>query len=406
MKTQTIQIAHGLQRNAGLRGWFSLELQDPLIGRITRLGFTQPGTSAEYLSAQVGNTGADHTGSGWVFARGYEDVHAVLGGYVPASVVFIHATDEVRVEGIDQAAVSELQHIVDVATAQQHFLPSVPTVNTVEWRDTDEQYLDRIRACVERLEDNEGGVLCLTNRATVSAVEPIDPLSVFAALQQSSAAPRAGIIVEGDRALVSASPETFLEVRDAHLSASPMKGTRARGSTPERDEVLKEDLRTSPKELRENTAVAQAVCNEFAEVCEPESVRVTALCRVQSFAHVHQMVSDVGGTLKPGTVLADVLKATFPAASMTGVSKIWAIETLQEFETGNRGLYSGCYGWVSESGHEAQIAMAIRCTEISGATACVGAGGGLMRDSDPASELAELKLKAGPVLTALGAGYP
>src|SRR5690606_25770781 len=271
--------------------------------------------------------------------------------------------------------------------------------------DTDEMYLGRIGEAIMRIDHNPSAVICLTSGAWVSGEEAFDPLAIYSALEASSRAPRAGLIVEGERALVSASPETFLSIRNGIVRTSPMKGTRRRGATPAEDERLRLDLQTSEKERTENLAVTEATCAELAVIAEPGSVRITQACRVLTYEQVHQMVSEVEARISSGMSLGAVLDATFPGASMTGVPKLWAIDVLADLESGPRGLYSGCYGWVSESGSDTQIAMAIRCADITGTRAFVGAGGGITHASHPENELAEVKLKARAVLDALGARY-
>ena len=401
-----INIADELRAHAHTRGWFCLDTVTESGGRITRLGWYTPG-KAHHRNVMIAPVPTDHTGAGWVFAETYEgDRH--LGGYVSASIEVDHEAEVARVVAPENVATEGLATVLFRARTRSADLASPPVScqTVVTWRDTDPEYLARVTRAVDEMRGRPDHVICLTTRATVTSEHDIDPLLVYARLYAQLRAPRAGIVCEGDVALVSASPETFIHIAAGVIHTSPMKGTRPRGTTLAEDSALREDLATSAKERQENIAVTRATCAELERVCAPGSVRMTAECRVITFAQVHQMVSDVTGRVRSGTTFGGVLEATFPGASMTGVPKAWAREHLAALETGPRGLYSGCYGWIDENGNEAQVAMAIRCAEVIGKVAYVGAGGGLTEASYPQTELAEVKLKAHAVLQALGARYP
>lgn len=424
VKTLHSALLKGLQ--VGDTPWFSIELDDPVHGRITRLG--RFGGEPHHRGVVVGDSGewpVETPGAGWIFAERYEG-GAPLGGYANATIVLRHGNGDAWVEGEassrNTAALEALlsdarDSAAEVLDGRPGVLeagqPAAPPRDgdeahaglAVQWRHDDASYLERVGACVAAVRE-DGGVRCLTNMATVTAPAPFDPASVYTALARSSGAPRAMIIVEGDVALVSASPETFIACRAGIAETEPMKGTRPRGATPEADEALREELRSSEKERQENLAVTERVVAELETVCVSGSVHVPRPCVVKSYGQVHQLVSEVRGHLRERATLGEVLDAMSPAASMTGVPKETAVRHLAELEDGPRGLYSGCYGWVSVSGADAQVATAIRCAELRGSTALVGAGGGLTAASRPDEELAEVKLKARAVLKALGAGYP
>lgn len=424
VKTLHSALLKGLQ--VGDTPWFSIELDDPVHGRITRFGrFDGEPHHRRVVVGDSSERPVETPGAGWIFAERYEG-GAPLGGYVAATIVLRHGDGDAWVEGEAnsqhtaalEALLSDARETAaeardggpgDLAARQlaesNHDGDEAHAGLTVQWRHDDASYLERIGACVAAVSE-DGGVRCLTNMATVTAPAPFDPVSVSEALTRSSAAPRAAIIVEGDVALVSASPETFVACASGVVETEPMKGTRPRGATPEADEALREELRSSEKERQENLAVTERVVAELDAVCASGSVHVARPCVVKSYGQVHQLVSEVRGQLLESATLGEVLDAMSPAASMTGVPKATAVRHLAELEDGPRGLYSGCYGWVSVSGADAQVAMAIRCAELRGSTALVGAGGGLTAASRPDEELAEVKLKARAVLKALGAGYP
>lgn len=393
-----------LRNEAHEQGVFCLKLVDADGNPCVRLGVYTP-MPLQHREVDVSLEREVPSGAGWVFAETYER-DASIGGYAEASIEV--TGDNVRLLGHQGEQWNMLQRVVNgvQGAASEHAIHWEAAPTRATWRDSDDHYLELIREAIARIGSNPSAVICLTSGAWVTGEGVIDPLAVFASLEQTSRAPRAGLIMQGERALVSASPETFLSIRNGIVRTSPMKGTRRRGATPGEDAELRLELLTSEKERTENMAVTAATCAELATIAAPESVRITESCRVLTYEQVHQMVSDVEARVASHTSLGAVLDATFPGASMTGVPKDWAVRELAELESGRRGLYSGCYGWVSECGTDTQIAMAIRCADVTGDRAYVGAGGGITHASIPATELAEVKLKARAVLEALGARYP
>lgn len=415
------ELQRAAAQDDGVRGWFSLELDDPRYGRVTRLGaITKDATLDELLAIRFATDSSERLqglGSGWVFALDYEvlgNVPKPMIGMVDSSILMVHRDGSVRIERSGSGNDSRINETVLRRALYSHGEDHDPghgdhsgvSLRDVQWHTGDEEYLSQVVSLTDALRDVPNGVACLTNRITVTHGEVIDPVTVYAALAASSEPPRGGVIVMDGRALVSASPETFFDVESGRIRTSPMKGTRARGTTAEDDAVLREELQTSEKEILENQAVTNGIVNELIPLCVEDSVRITAPCRVLTFKQVHQMVSDVEGILPPGTKLLNLLQATFPATSMVGIPKLEMLHTLAEIEGVSRNLYSGTYGWISSDQHSANLSMAIRCAELEGNRAVVGAGGGITALSDPESELGEVKLKARAVLNALGAGYP
>ncbi|MBN9612132.1 MAG: anthranilate synthase component I family protein [Actinobacteria bacterium] len=276
-----------------------------------------------------------------------------------------------------------------------------------EWRRSGAEYEAEVDACRAAIREGEAYVLCLTDTARVRMKGPggHDPLDLYLRLRGEGAASRGGVIVAGDRALVSASPERFLSVRGSRIATHPIKGTRPRGVTPEADAALAGELAADPKERAENLMIVDLMRNDLSRVCSPGTVRTTGFLRVETHPHVHQLVSTVEGELCPGADALDAVEACFPGGSMTGAPKRRAVQILQQLEREPRGLYSGCFGWIDAD--EAELAMTIRSVELRGIggsrwEARVGAGGGITIDSDPAREHAERLLKAAPLLRALG----
>ncbi len=270
----------------------------------------------------------------------------------------------------------------------------------VTWHETDEQYLANIAACQAAIHEGEAYQLCLTTEASVAG--EFDPLEVYLRLRSSSPTHHGGIIRIGGVSLLSASPERFLDIDPAGtVSTRPIKGTRPRASEAAADARLADELRGSEKERAENLMIVDLMRNDLARVCELGSVTVTQLLEVESYAHVHQLVSTVTGRLGDGRSPVDAIEACFPAGSMTGAPKRRATELLDALERRARGLYAGAFGYVGLDGR-VDLAMSIRSIVLDAAGATVGTGGGITALSVPSEELAEAKLKAAALLAALG----
>jgi para-aminobenzoate synthetase/4-amino-4-deoxychorismate lyase len=227
-----------------------------------------------------------------------------------------------------------------------------------------------------------------------------DPLDAFCAGAERLR-PAYGAYVGGpDGAVLSFSPELFLRRTGQEVLTSPIKGTAPLGADAREDETTVGDLVASAKDRAENVMIVDLMRNDLGRVCVPGSVRVPALVRPERHA-VWQLVSDVVGHLAPGTTDADLLRATFPPGSVTGAPKVRAVEVAADLEATGREAYTGAIGHVSPlAGLEANVV--IRTVEVAGGRAWLGVGGGIVADSDPAAELAEVFTKAAPVVAAIG----
>ncbi len=184
--------------------------------------------------------------------------------------------------------------------------------------------------------------------------------------------------------------------------SSPIKGTRKRGEDAEEDLNLIAELAADPKERAENLMIVDLIRNDLASVCEPSSVTVESLLAIRSYSTVHQLVSDVSGSLRDGMSGFDALRALFPGGSMTGAPKIKAMELIRELESTPRGDYSGGIGWIGKDG-SMDLGMVIRTAIFDGDQVSIGIGGGITSDSVPAQEHREIQLKANALVSALSA---
>nr|WP_314842455.1 anthranilate synthase component I family protein [uncultured Microbacterium sp.] len=296
------------------------------------------------------------------------------------------------------------EHSPVAASSVENEAPGAPARSVIAVaRHTPGEYAALIERCRELIRAGEAYQLCLTTRFTVPGTH--DAVAVYRRLRAATPAHHGGFIRIGGRALLSASPEQFLQAHGGVIRTRPIKGTRPRGADAVHDAALAAELAVDVKERAENVMIVDLMRNDLSRVCEPGSIRVDELWAIETYPAVHQLVSTVSGTLSPGTTTGAVLDATFPAGSMTGAPKLSAMTWLHELEAAPRGIYAGCFGYVGVDG-AIDLAMVIRSIVIEGDRAVVGAGGGITWRSVAASEVAEVATKAAAPLAVLGAETP
>lgn len=228
-----------------------------------------------------------------------------------------------------------------------------------------------------------------------------DGVELFERLLRDNPAPESAFLEAEGLTAVSSSPERLLRADGRHVATRPIKGTAPREPDPALDRERAEALLRSPKDRAELLMITDLLRNDLGKVCEYGSVRVPRLRELESYPHVHHLVSTVTGRLRPGLDALDALAALFPCGSITGAPKRAAMEILRELEPVPRGLYTGTVGWIGFD-RSAQFNVAIRTGHLRDGVFSFGAGGGIVADSDPDAEWEELRWKARAMCRALG----
>jgi len=230
------------------------------------------------------------------------------------------------------------------------------------------------------------------------------PLSLYRALRSLNPSPYMYFYNFGDMHIVGASPEILVRNEGTpdggkKVTIRPLAGTRPRGSTPERDAELATELLGDPKEIAEHVMLIDLARNDIGRIAQTGSVKVTDKFAIEKYSHVQHIVSNVEGVLKPGMSNLDVLRATFPAGTLSGAPKVRAMEIIDELEPTKRGIYGGACGYLSFGG-EMDLAIAIRTGVIKDGMLYVQAAAGIVADSVPEMEWQETENKARAVLRA------
>jgi anthranilate synthase component 1 len=226
---------------------------------------------------------------------------------------------------------------------------------------------------------------------------------IYDRLRRANPAPFAGIVRLGDRWILSSSPERLFRVRAGMVDTRPIAGTHPRARDPGRDRELSRALIAHPKERAEHIMLIDLERNDLGRVCQAGTVEVSELMVLETYTHVHHIVSSVRGRLRPEVTPADVIRATFPGGTITGCPKVRCMQIISELEDIRRGPYTGSIGYLNLDG-SADCNILIRTLAVEEGGVCLRAGAGIVADSVPRRELEETRHKARGPLRALAPG--
>lgn len=231
----------------------------------------------------------------------------------------------------------------------------------------------------------------LSQRFSVQASIPT--FQLYRALRLLNPSPYTFSLKIGEQTLVGSSPEVMVRLTDNKVELRPIAGTRPRGATEQEDRALADELLSDEKEKAEHVMLVDLGRNDLGRVSETGSVQVSEYMTIERYSHVMHIVSHIMGVLKAGTDAYDVIRATFPAGTLSGAPKIRAMEIIHELEPGPRGAYGGAVGYIGYDGNM-DLAITIRTLDVVGDTIAVQAGAGIVYDSDPDREFEETCHKA------------
>jgi len=224
---------------------------------------------------------------------------------------------------------------------------------------------------------------------------------IYAALCDTNPGPFAGIARWRDVEIISSSPERLLSIRNGVAATRPIAGTRPRSEDDTHDASLSTELFSHPKELAEHVMLIDLERNDLGRVCHAGSVEVDEMMVLESYAHVHHIVSNVRGRLRDDVMPGQAVAAVFPGGTITGCPKVRCMEIIAELEEGPRGAYTGSFGYLNRDG-SMDLNILIRTMVKQGNKITLRAGSGIVADSDPDAELVETRAKAKGMLRALG----
>ncbi len=263
---------------------------------------------------------------------------------------------------------------------------------------TQENYEAGVKKIKQYIVDGDAMQVVLSQRLSIPFES--EPINMYRALRCLNPSPYMYFLNLDDFQIVGSSPEILVRLEDDIVTVRPIAGTRPRGKTEEEDQALEKDLLKDPKELAEHLMLIDLGRNDAGRVAELGSVTLTDKMIIERYSHVMHIVSNVTGKLKENMSAIDVLRATFPAGTVSGAPKIRAMEIIDELEPVKRGIYSGAVGYLSWNGNM-DTAIAIRTAVIKDKTLHIQAGAGIVADSVPQNEWDETMNKGRAIFRAV-----
>jgi anthranilate synthase component 1 len=263
---------------------------------------------------------------------------------------------------------------------------------------TPEQFREMVRRARELI--FEGDIIQAVLSQRFSGELPADPITLYRALRLINPSPYTFFLKVGEHLLVGSSPEVMVRLTGDRAELRPIAGTRPRGATEQEDRALADELLADEKERAEHVMLVDLGRNDLGRVAAPASVQVKDFMTIERYSHVMHIVSTVQATLADGLDAFDLIRATFPAGTLSGAPKIRAMEIIHELEPQPRGAYGGAVGYIGYDGNM-DLAITIRTLEIDGHRVAVQAGAGIVYDSDPDKEYQETCQKARGMVRAL-----
>lgn len=350
---------------------------------------------------------------GWFVFLAYElagEIEARLGGAardpslplalatrIPAAVIHDHSEERTYLVADEPALIGAMEQ--DLLQPTQAVDAPIRVGQVTE--EEPGQYLERVERAKRYIAAGDVFQVNLARRWHARLATPATAVQIYRRLRQANPAPFAGLMrLPDDRAVISSSPERLVQVRGRTVRTRPIAGTYPRSADPAQDRAWSRDLLAHPKERAEHVMLIDLERNDLGRVCRPGSMQVSELMTLESYRHVHHIVSEVRGQLRSGTSPVDIIRAVFPGGTITGCPKVRSMEIIAELEHGARGAYTGSMGYINHDG-DMDLNILIRTFVQHGDALSLHAGAGIVADSIPERELNETRAKAKGLLAAL-----
>lgn len=317
---------------------------------------------------------------------------------IPAAVVVDHQRQQTFL--VAEAGHENRLDDLRADLGQMRDSPSVPAVTVTLTEEEPSRYLHGVERIKDYIVDGDVFQVNLSRIWQGECANAVAAADIYQNLCANNPAPFAGLAVMGDAAVISSSPERLVQVTGDKVETRPIAGTRPRASRAEDDDALQDELLTHPKERAEHIMLIDLERNDLGRVCIPGSVDVNELMVLESYTHVHHIVSNVRGRLRPDVTPGQVIRAVFPGGTITGCPKVRCMEIIAELEGEGRGAYTGAMGYLNLDG-SLDLNILIRTITLSGRQVSLRAGAGIVADSVPEKELEETRAKARGLLLAL-----
>ncbi len=316
----------------------------------------------------------------------------------PAAILVDHERDRTLL-----VAETGHAHLLDAMRedldAAEPFAPAACRVDALE-EDDPQDFLDGVERVHGHLRAGDVFQVNLSREWRARCASPPSPAALYGALRRANPAPFAGLLQHEDWAIASSSPERLIEIHGEHVQTRPIAGTRPRFAGDDDDARVRE-LVGHPKERAEHVMLIDLERNDLGRICVPGSVLADEIMQIESYAHVHHIVSNVRGRLRAGVTPGQAIRAVFPGGTITGCPKVRCMQIIADLEGVGRGAYTGSFGYLNRDG-DLDLNILIRTLTLHGDTIRFRAGAGIVADSVAERELDETRAKARGLLRSLG----
>ena len=320
---------------------------------------------------------------------------------IPAAIIRDHQNRQTFLvaERGHEADVEQLASDLELVAGQSSAIESCIRLAAIV-EEPPQRYLQAVERVKQYVIDGDIFQANLSRLWSGNCPDGIGAAQLYRSLRRNNAAPFAGLACFNDMTIVSSSPERLVAVRDGIVETRPIAGTRPRDEVQVRDLANSSELIAHPKERAEHVMLIDLERNDLGRVCVPGSIEVNELMVLESFAHVHHIVSNVRGRLRPEVTPGEIIRALFPGGTITGCPKVRCMEIIAELEGVGRGAYTGSMGYLNRDG-SMDLNILIRTMVVGDGRLSFRAGAGIVADSVPQRELEETRAKARGLLLAL-----
>lgn len=321
---------------------------------------------------------------------------------IPAAVIIDHdknnctiVTCEERGELISQI-LQDIEHSTELNTAH------IPCSDIQE--EDPAIYAAHLAKTHQYIRDGDIFQANLSRLWRVKFSKPCDPVTLYQSLRHTNPAPFAALVKFNDHYIISSSPERLVSVKDGIAETRPIAGTHPRGENLEQDQALSDELLQHPKERAEHVMLIDLERNDLGRVCRPGTIHVKDKMVLETYQHVHHIVSSIVGEIKADKTAKDIIHAVFPGGTITGCPKVRCMQIISEMEQTARGAYTGSLGYISDHGHM-DLNILIRTMTMTHNEITFRAGAGIVSDSITDNELNETRHKAQGMINAIQSGH-
>ncbi len=322
---------------------------------------------------------------------------------VHSAVIYDHIDKTIIITSDKKKSSVEIDEIVGDLSSLKTKDTNIKSKGSVKIhsKGTSDEHQEQVRSCIDYIYQGEIFQANLSRLWRFKIEDDVSDIQIYKQLRKKNPSPFAGIVKYEDSTIISSSPERLISIEGEHLQTRPIAGTRPRGFNGLLDIELTKELINSDKEKAEHLMLVDLERNDISKVCKPGSVKVDEMMTIETYAHVHHIVSNISGKIRNNILPGDVIKSVFPGGTITGCPKVRCMEILGELEKQGRGPYTGSFGYINHNGNM-DINILIRTILKENDDLFFRAGGGIVADSIPQNETLETEAKANGMLKAVG----